>query len=197
MKKVTLILALLLFIVFVSCYLNKEKTESPMICSEVDSQEDTVATFKDTTILLANNIDKVVVWAAFFGRGGGGCFELYISNSEIKNVDCHNENKFHFIEDINTKNKIIHYINLFYIEKTEKIYYKRTQPLEPIITDYPFIRVKGYRKNKKIFEMDIDIGTGNRAEKGDTIILENGYYRYEYNPKFIKFYELLESFVSE
>ena len=187
------------FAVFISCSVDTSKKDNEV--SVIDSVVKQEIQLPDTIVKLSGNIERIEIWGAFMGGGG---FDLFVSDFEIKcnaryttkyvNQYIYIDTTF-IIDDIKKRNKIINSINMFYIEETEKIYFKRTKSLEGFITDYPFIRVKAFTKGKKKFEKDTQIGTINEEEKGDTIIMEDATYRYEYNPKFMEFYELLESLV--
>jgi len=147
-----------------------EYLQSPKLTPNGDNK------VEDTTFILANNITNVEIWCTFLSKN----FYLYITNSQIKYVDKRNESKFYLIENINVKNKIINYINMFYIEKTEKIILKKIKRDYIISTDYPFIRTTGFKGKQKIFNKDVHIG--------------EELYDVEYNPIFLEFYELLKSF---
>ena len=183
MKKILSILLLLLIFVQI-CNLNAYSTqkfvqEQVTIISKLTDNGDSEV--KDSIFILANNITNIEIWCAFFGKWRVKSFYLYITNSQVKYVDYHNKNKFYFIENISTKNKIINYINMFYIEKNEKIILKKIKREYCVATDYPFIRITGFKEKQKIFNTDTRIG--------------NESYDVEYNPIFLEFYELLESLI--
>jgi hypothetical protein len=70
------------------------------------------------------------------------------------------------------------YINLFYIDKSEEIILSRKKRSMIISTDYPNIRVIGYKKGKEMFNKKVQIGEES--------------YDIEYNPEYLNFFELIK-----
>ncbi len=81
------------------------------------------------------------------------------------------------IHDVSVIHEFLRYINLFYIDKTEIIILSKKEEPAPI-SDYPEISVKCYLEGKKIID-------------NKTIL----YSDLEFNPKFLAFYNFLDSLV--
>lgn len=75
------------------------------------------------------------------------------------------------------------YLSKFYIVKEEKIELKRTKSDYIESTDYPYIKVIGYRGGKEVFTTETQIGEED--------------YDVKYNPQFLEFYEFLDSLVKK
>src|SRR5690606_2264344 len=157
-----------------SCTINDKKIEQ----SNINSTITTVKKLNDT-LVLSNSIDRVEILCLFFGKYGDKSFTLYLSNSDIKKVNFHNEEEVAKIKSVEFHNKIIDYVNRFYINKNEKVVLKKVKRDYIKSTDYPTILVIGYKGKQQFFENKIRIGEEN--------------YNIEYNPEFIGFYNLLQS----
>lgn len=85
------------------------------------------------------------------------------------------------IEDKHIRQEFKKYVNQFYIDKENKIILSRTKRDYIVSTDYPYIRVIGYKDKKEVFTVNTQIGEEE--------------YDVEYHPQFIEFYEFLDSLV--
>jgi len=82
-----------------------------------------------------------------------------------------------------TINQIKRYLSIFYINREEEIELKRTKRDYIESTDYPYIKVIGYQNKKEIFNVNTQIGDEE--------------YDIEYHPKFLEFYNFLNSLIKE
>lgn len=146
--------------------------------------------YNQDSVSLANDIDSVTLDCSFFPVYVH--FELSISNDNIRLHFWETDSCVIFINSIK-RNKLVSYVNDFFILKSERIYYKTSHEAQEkyIMTDYPFISVRGYKKGKIVFLKKIDIATNFWREYGDTIVMYNQRRTYHYNRKFIDFYKLL------
>lgn len=131
-------------------------------------------------IALSTKIDKVEIICMFFGDYTDKSFRINLSNSTLI-VKSFNESDTIYVNNGDIRNKAIKFINLFYIDKEEKIIINRTKRDELLSTDYPFIRVIGYREGNEVFNSKSQIGEEE--------------YDVEYHPLFLGFYEFLNSMV--
>lgn len=130
--------------------------------------------------VLSGQIDKVEILCLFFGEYYDNSFRISLSNSEFNIVSAGGEKDIIYIGSDKYKNKLIKYINQFYIDKTNEIVNDVKSKQEQIETDYPFIRVVGEKEKAQIFQKDVT--------------LKNNI---EFTPDFIEFYKFLDSFVKE
>lgn len=84
------------------------------------------------------------------------------------------------ISDSHIIDEFLDYIDIFFISKSETIEISRVTG-DPVVTDYPDLTFKLYYENELVQKQSIQYG-----EEG---------YDIEYNPKFVAFYELLDSLV--
>lgn len=163
-----------------------------MICkphmSEIDNQfyitDNVVFVNDDKKKVLQNfNLDSVNIRVVFFTRPileasyflKGCCIDI---NSVAIDGDLY---KKECKKDI--VNQIKQYISKFYLNKEEKIILSKAKKEYLESTDYPYIKVIGYQNNKEVFNVNTQI----RDEE----------YDIEYHPKFLEFYEFLDSLVKE
>ena len=147
-------------------------------------------------VSLANDIDSVTLDCGFFH--GYGFFKLSISNDYIRMNFGETDSCVIFINSID-RNRLLSYVNDFFILKSERIYYKTSHEAQEkyIMTDYPDMSVRGYKKGKIVFLKKMDIATNLWREYGDTIVMYNQRRTYHYNRKFIDFYKLLITLYSD
>ena len=87
------------------------------------------------------------------------------------------------ISDKGIMDDFLSYIDDFFISKSEKIEYSKTKSSDPIVTDYSSLKFDVFLKNKQIVKEYVQIGEEE--------------YDIEYNPKFLEFYEFLDSLLKE
>lgn len=152
--------------------------------------------YHQDNVRLANDIDSVTLYCAFFPVYVH--FELSMSNDNIRLKFLETDSCVIFINSID-RNKLVSYVNDFFILKSERIYYKTSHEAQEkyIITDYPFMSVRGYKKGKIVLFKKLDIATNLWREYGDTIVMYNQRITYHYNRKFIDFFELLITLSSD
>ena len=152
--------------------------------------------YHQDNVRLANDIDSVTLYCAFFPVYVH--FELSMSNDNIRLKFWETDSCVIFINSID-RNKLVSYVNDFFILKSERIYYKTSHEAQEkyIITDYPFMSVRGYKKGKIVLFKKLDIATNLWREYGDTIVMYNQRRTYHYNRKFIDFFELLITLSSD
>lgn len=93
---------------------------------------------------------------------------------------------FDFEKTINNKqiNQIfLKYVNQFYIDKKDKIILSKTKRDHIESTDYSKIQVVGYQGYKEVFNKRTQIG--------------NEEYDIEFHPKFLEFYEFLDTLIKQ
>lgn len=145
-----------------------------------------VTTKKDSTDKkLSKNIEKIIIqyWDNY--HANSFVFNILSTNTEPK-ITYRGETLFtekKTLKDSVTSKRLINYINQFYIDKKERIIINRSKSDHLESSDYSKIRVIGYRANNEVFDVKTPIG-------------ESEYY-VEYNPKFVKFYQLLDSLVKK
>ena len=152
--------------------------------------------YHQDNVRLANDIDSVTLYCAFFPVYVH--FELSMSNDNIRLKFWETDSCVIFINSID-RNKLVSYVNDFFILKSERIYYKTSHEAQEkyIMTDYPFMSVRGYKKGKIVIFKKLDIATNLWREYGDTIVMYNQRRTYHYNRKFIDFFELLITLSSD
>lgn len=79
--------------------------------------------------------------------------------------------------------QFLNYIHQFYLEKSERIIQKRIKRNYLESADYPYLQTVGYLKGKEVFK--------NRTQIGEEE------YDVGYNPKFLEFYDFLDSLIRE
>ena len=152
--------------------------------------------YHQDNVRLANDIDSVTLYCAFFPVYVH--FELSMSNDNIRLKFWKTDSCVIFINSID-RNKLVSYVNDFFILKSERIYYKTSHEAQEkyIMTDYPLMSVRGYKKGKIVLLKKMDIATNLWREYGDTIVMYNQRRTYHYNRKFIDFYKLLITLYSD
>ena len=131
---------------------------------------------------LSKNIDSVIIeyWNSFYAN----TFIFNVSNDSdirFKGEKIFKEEKT--VNSLEKHNRLMNYINQFYIDKEDEIILKKTLRGYIESTDYPFIKVIGYRENKEVFNKNVQIGEER--------------YEIEYHPEFIEFYEFLERLIED
>ena len=141
--------------------------------------------------VLLNNVDSVTLHCAFFSADQ--IFDLFISNSCIRLRFPETDSCVIFMNNSIDRNKLVSYVNDFFILKREKIYYKISHEAwkKYIITDYPIMIVRVYKK--RVVLKRFYVATRLWRESGDTIVMYDDSKTYHYNRKFIDFYNLLDS----
>lgn len=140
----------------------------------------------DTTKLrLSKGVEKVIIeyWSNYYANN----FVFTVLSSKAK-TEITYKGEVLFTEKKTLKdsvacNRLITYINQFYIDKKDSIILKKLKNNETLITDYPSIRVLGYKKEKEIFNTKTQIGEEE--------------YDVEFNPIFLEFYEFLDNLVKQ
>ena len=141
-----------------------------------------VRTKKDSTDKeLSKNIDKIIIqyWDNYYANNF--IFNILSTNKKPE-ITYRGETLFtekKILKDSVTSKRLINYINQFYIDKKERIIINRSKRDHLESSDYPKIRVIGYRIKNKVFDVKTQIGESE--------------YDVKYNPKFIEFYQLLDS----
>ncbi len=133
---------------------------------------------KTDTIKIFNDIDSIAVTGLFFGKHSKS-FTLHFYEGNLVGAFHHGKEEKFTIHSLDKKNKFINYINRFYIEKSDSIVLSERSEPAPV-TDYPFIRVKGFKGEKEVLNKDVTL-----------------YSNIEFHPQFIEFYEFLDSLVKE
>ena len=147
--------------------------------------------YHQDNVKLANDIDSVTLHCAFFSADQ--IFDLFISNSCIRLRFPETDSCVIFMNNSIDRNKLVSYVNDFFILKREKIYYKISNEAwkKYIITDYPIMIVRVYKK--RVVLKRFYVATRLWRESGDTIVMYDDSKTYHYNRKFIDFYNLLDS----
>lgn len=83
------------------------------------------------------------------------------------------------ISDKMVIDKFLGYVDSFLITKSERIYFRKTKSKRVIVTDYPVLNFRIHLSESRVLTESVTVG-----EEG---------YDIEYNPKFLEFYQLLES----
>lgn len=172
------ILIILLSLTLYSC-LGKERYTKHLKISLSTKNEMQNQGKKTDTLKLSKNVDSVKIVCLFFGKYREKALTLYFSNNNIKGAFHHKDKKIFTINSLNKKNKLIYYINEFYIEESESIVYSKKPGPVPV-TDYPFIQVQAFKDGKEIFKQETTL-----------------YNNIGFNPKFLEFYELLEELIAK
>ena len=147
--------------------------------------------YHQDNVRLANDIDSVTLHCAFFSADQ--IFDLFISYSCIRLRFPETDSCVIFMNNSIDRNKLVSYVNDFFILKREKIYYKISHEAwkKYIITDYPIMIVRVYKK--RVVLKRFYVATRLWRESGDTIVMYDDSKTYHYNRKFIDFYNLLDS----
>ena len=141
-----------------------------------------ITTKKDSTDKkLSKNIDKIIIqyWDNYYANNF--IFNILSTNKKPE-ITYRGETLFtekKILKDSVTSKRLINYINQFYIDKKERIIINRSKSDHLESSDYSKIRVIGYRNKNKVFDVKTRIGESE--------------YDVEYNPKFVEFYQLLDS----
>lgn len=138
---------------------------------------------KTDTIVLTAKIDSIEMLCLFFGKYSDHSFRIFLSNSKLQIISANNVKDTIYVGYGKNKSKIIEYVNQFYIDKEKKIILRRTKRGYLESTDYPYIKVIGYQNKKEVFNVTTQIGEEE--------------YDVEYHPKFLEFYEFLDSLVKD
>jgi len=143
--------------------------------------DDNMVVKQDTVkLILAKNLDRIVI--EYWDNINANTFVFVISNdSDITFYGEEVSKEIRHINSIAIHNHIVASVNRFYINKEEKIVLKRSKRNYLKSSEYPDIRVIGYREGKEVFNKHTQIG--------------NEEYDLEFNPKFIAFYELLSGLI--
>jgi len=149
----------------ISCNQNISTEKKPLNVIKVNQQEQ-------------SKIDSVFV--DYWKGTEANEYQFYYSNKilEIKSEYLGLRKR---IDNKQSIQAFLEYINLFYLDKEKEIILNRTKSEYLESTDYSNIKVKGYKKKKEIFNESTQIG----EEK----------YDIEFNPKFLEFYEFLDNLV--
>ena len=159
------IITALFFTISCNQPMNKEKKSLNMI--EVKQEEQ-------------SKIDSVVV--VYWKSTEANEYQFYYSD---KILQIRSE-YFGFKKSVENKQSIqtfLKYINIFYIDKEKEIVLNRTKRDYLESTDYPNIKVIGYKNKKEVFNINTQIGEEE--------------YDVEFNPKFLEFYEFLDNLVKQ
>lgn len=171
MKSIITLLLSLLLVICNQC-LNKKYKNTISGCNNNDSC-DSVAIHKS---LVGVDSVAVIYWAL-------DAYEYIFSYSQ-SNLQIHRSSKSNPFQKCISNSHIIDefldYIDIFFVTKSETIETTRVTG-DCIVTDYPSLLFKLFFKNKLVQKQSIQYG-------------EEGYV-IEYNPKFVAFYELLDSLV--
>jgi len=170
------ILIILLSVILLSCNGQKQYPEQSQVNSNKVEQVQKHEKSADT-IRLSNDIDSVEVTCVFFEKHRE--FILNLSETYFHGSIVYNGKKKFAINSLEKRNRFVDYINRFYIEKSDFIVLSKSSEPAPV-TDYPYIRVKGFKGEKEVLNKDVTL-----------------YSNIEFHPKFIEFYEFLEELVSE
>lgn len=135
------------------------------------------------SLFLFHDIDRVEILCLFFGEYGKKSFRISLTNKEYSISNTYDERNVMSSGVKSIKDSLIRNITQFYINKEEKIILGKTKRDYISSMDYPYIKVIGYSNKKEIFNEAIQIGDEE--------------YDIEYNPKFLEFYNFLDSLVKE
>lgn len=171
------ILVIFVLLTLYSCLGEERKTEQFNVNSNTKKEKQSHEK-KIDTVTLSKKIDSVKVVGLFFGEYRDKAFTLYLSNNYVKGVFHHKEKKNFTVNSLSDRNKLVKYINQFYIEESEKIILNRTKKEYIVSSDYPYIQVISYKDGKELFKNKTQIGEEN--------------YNIEYNPRFLEFYKFLD-----
>lgn len=130
----------------------------------------------DSTVKLSKNVQKVEITCTSFGYYRERAFRVLLTNSDIIITDYFNDDNIVQIKTDTTRNKLIEFINCFYIDKDQDILISKKEEPAPI-TDYPYIGVT--------YSL-----TENKKKKSQTTLYSN----INFNPVFLEFYKLLNTF---
>ncbi len=132
-----------------------------------------------------SKIDSVVV--VYWKSTEANEYQFYYSNKILQiRSEYFGCEYFGFKKSVENKQSIqtfLKYVNLFYIDKEKKIILNRKKRDYLESTDYPNIKVIGYINKKEVFNVKTQIGEEE--------------YDVEFNPKFLEFYEFLDNLVKQ
>lgn len=160
------IMSLMLAFLSVSCNQLSHNTDSNKNMSIIEKQSSQIG------------LDSVAV--NYWRNADANEYILKYSNGEMQ-ITCNYSSFEKRISDKGIIDKFISYIDDFFITKSEKIEYSRLKSLDPIVTDYAMLKFDIFLENKQVVKESIQIGEEE--------------YDIEYNPKFLEFYEFLDSLV--
>ena len=169
-------LIILLSAILFSCA-GEDKHSNRLEVSSIKNEAMQEKKIKVDTVRLSKDIDSVEVTCIFCGKHRE--FILNFSDMNFYGFFHNYEEKKIIINLLEKRNRFVNYINRFYIEKSDSIVLSKSSEPAPV-TDYPFIRVKGFKGEKEVLNKDVTL-----------------YSNIEFHPKFIEFYEFLEELVSE
>lgn len=149
-----------------------EETVNSMVTIKVDT----------AGLKLSRGVEKIIIeyWDNYYANNF--MFKI-LSDDEETTVTYKGETLFteeKKLTELEICNRLINYVNKFYIDKTEEIVLGKNEN-DPLETDHPGITVQGFKEGKKILD-------------GKEVIL---YSHLDYNPKFIEFYKLLKELIRE
>lgn len=134
-------------------------------------------------VILSNEIDKIEISGLLFDEHLNEIkFKMYFNNDigRLINLSTDKSKSIHNSEEVG---QLIRYVNQFYIDKKDDIVLKESRNDRSLLTDYPNIKVVGYKDEKEMFKKSIQLG-----EEG---------YDIECHPKFLEFYEFLDSLIKD
>ncbi len=165
-----LLIFLILIIIFISfLYVQKEDMKKAQFIT---------VTNKEISIKL--NLDNIEIY--YWDTNEANIYIFEYSKGKI-NISDEYSGYNKILEDKLYIQTLLKYINLFYIDKKEKIVLKRTKLNYMQSSEPPIITVIGYKEGKEVFKEVTEIG----AEE----------YDIEFNPKFLEFYEFLDNLVED
>lgn len=152
---------------------------------EEDINSVVIAKTDTTKIRLSKGVEKVIIefWDSYYANNF--IFNILSFDTETE-ITYKGETLFtekQILKDSISSSRLIIYINQFYIDKKDNIVLTKSKNNEMLITDYPSIKVMGYKDKKEIFNVNTQIGDEE--------------YDIEFHPKFLEFYNLLESLIKE
>lgn len=160
------IMSLMFAFLAVSCDQLSHNTDSNKNMSIIEKQSSQIG------------LDSVAV--SYLRNADANEYILKYSNGEMQ-ITCNYSSFEKLISDKDIIDKFISYIDDFFITKSEKIEYSRLKSLDPIVADYSMLKFDIFLENKPVVKESIQIGEEE--------------YDIEYNPKFLEFYEFLDSLV--
>ena len=157
------IIIVLFFTISCNQPVNKEKTSLNMVELKQEDQ---------------SKIDSVVVK---YWKSTEANEYLYYYSDEILQIRSEYFGFKKSVEDKQSIQAFLKYVNQFYIDKEKEIVLNRTKRGYLESTDYPYIKAMGYKNKEEVFNATTQIGEEE--------------YDVEYHPKFLEFYEFLDNLV--
>ncbi len=144
-------------------------------CNQSTSKEKTSLNMVESEQGIQSKIDSIVV--KYWKSTEANEYVFYYSDEALQIKSKYfGINKS--IGDKHIKQKFLNFVNGLYIEENTIVLSKKVEPAP--VSDYPIIEAVGFLGNRKIF-------------KEETILYSN----IEFNPKFLEFYEFLDSLVKD